>query len=112
MPKPDPPEVLIFEKNGRYHVEPATVRCKAAIGKVKFQNFTGKRARVWMPVRGDRVEDVTNGGVLDIPTATPPGVYEYAVSIEADEDAPDGKTKAKGASWLAEGNSAPRMVYD
>ena len=107
-----PPVVVIFEKHGKYHVEPGTVRCPRGTTEIVFRNFTGKDARVWIPALDVSTKVIKDQDSLKLPRLRiAPGVYEYAVSIEVKHSAAGGRM-ARGASWLAEGNSAPRMVYD
>ncbi len=106
MAKPGSADVVIFEREGRYHVHPPTLYCSGSSDVITFRNLTRRKARVWLPALGLQSEEFGPKGRLKLPAkGVSPGVYEYSVSVEATKPGSD-------ASRFAEGNSAPRMIFD
>lgn len=103
MPKTTP-DVVIFKAGGKFHVHPGTVRVKVEAGKaeVSFRNDTDRKVGVWLPVADPVVSalwfEASEQKPLTVNGAVR-GVYDYAVYVDKENQ-------------FAEGNSAPRMIFD
>jgi hypothetical protein len=94
--------VVIFKAGGKYHVHPGTARVSLAEnqGEVYFRNDGERKVKVWLPVAKAPTDWIGNSETRGLSIAgVEPGVYEYAVYVE-------------GENQFAEGNSAPRIIFD